>query len=425
MLTRSTAPSSQGMLTIDAFVERESAHVSATTAPAASTAAGDSWRSARHVVYAGSVPCAVLEASRVAEAAAVSANDYELVLCRVAVGRAWPICPSLLREKSALELARMRPPQGAHARRPGPRTARLCSGRPRPPAGYDSFVLEDEERTDSETGLRYWMPSAQRLAARPGPPLPLASRVLPCYRVSFAYGKPAVELAAVSPPPATSGHARAEEGQQETQRADGTCRFHRGQPCTYFCAHCQVALCCECKVSGHHSHGSIPSRPRPPLAHACTGRSLCRCPAMVHAHPTGSVSASAAAPDAGPAAHHPLQQLTAAHRAAIGQPQPRRALRGAARVPTLGTPEVAPGHSAQSSPGQWSPRDCADAGWVKHAPVHALLRLRPPAPNARSLVSARTSPSVIGSTARGTPTRNYSTHGARGPSVQKIQPLHV
>ena len=266
MLTRSTAPSSQGMLTIDAFVERESAHVSATTAPAASTAAGDSWRSARHVVYAGSVPCAVLEASRVAEAAAVSANDYELVLCRVAVGRAWPICPSLLREKSALELARMRPPQGAHSRRPGPRTARLCSGRPRPPAGYDSFVLEDEERTDSETGLRYWMPSAQRLAARPGPPLPLASRVLPCYRVSFAYGELAVELAAVSPPPATSGHARAEEGQQETQRADGTCRFHRGQPCTYFCAHCQVALCCECKVSGHHSHGSIPSRPRPPLA---------------------------------------------------------------------------------------------------------------------------------------------------------------
>ena len=141
---------------------------------------------------------------------------------------------------------------------------------------------------------------------------------------------------------------------------------------------CEIAKSCATSQSPHWMCGKERSEPRPAAPSA-----------------TGSVSASAAAPDAGPAAHHPLQQLTAAHRAAIGQPQPRRALRGAARVPTLGTPEVAPGHSAQSSPGQWSPRDCADAGWVKHAPVHALLRLRPPAPNARSLVSARTSPSVI------------------------------
>ena len=186
-------------------------------------------------VHIGGVPADVLEGSAAAAAASHSGASGDdaprrgsLVYCLAAVGQAWPV--------DAATLARCRA---------------QSSGVP-PPAGYDSFVLgEPADAAVEGAGDAWrhrWIDSPDAAASQQCMSeywLADSSQVLPLYVVEF-------EL------PAAAGGGSPSAGLGQTCEP-GQCQYH-ACPCEYYCPRCQSAMCAECKLTGHHSHG-------PALAH--------------------------------------------------------------------------------------------------------------------------------------------------------------
>jgi hypothetical protein len=182
-------------------------------------------------VHIGAVPPGVL-----ADPTDADSGRRTLVYCLAAVGQAWPV--------DAATLARCQTERGIQ-----------------PPTGYDSFVLgetiaapEDGSGADGGSWRHRWIerrsddPAAATAAAtaaaasRPASYwLADRSQVLPMYVVEFD----------VPPPPAAAAAAPS-----ATVACDdpGHCQYHNC-PCEYYCPRCQTAMCAECKLTGHHSHG--------------------------------------------------------------------------------------------------------------------------------------------------------------------------
>ena len=207
----------RGARVLDAFV----------AAPAGGGAAGSlAWERA-----GGARRGCVCHVGRIAEggeaAAGAQPGARSLVLCRVAVGKSWPHYGD-------------EPPTGP------------------PPRGYDSFVLcgghakaarawVDADRAGggdaAADGVRFWVPDAGRM-------------ILPCYLLRY-------ECDVGGPRQLSPGQQGAEGG-----AAAEVCQYHADQRRAYFCTTCHIALCVECKLTGHHSHGECAGHAMVPLAQA-------------------------------------------------------------------------------------------------------------------------------------------------------------
>ena len=153
-----------------------------------------------------------------------SVTRHTLVFCLAAVGQAWPV--------DAATLAR-------------------CEAEPniQPPTGYDSFVLgeaaEDTVAAERGSWRHRWIERCEEEDA-PSACKPISywltdrSQVLPLYLVEFDIPvNPSLNAPPAEPKKCCSS---------------GNCQYH-DCACEYYCPRCQTAMCAECKLTGHHSHG--------------------------------------------------------------------------------------------------------------------------------------------------------------------------
>ena len=250
-------------------------------------------RSGGVAVEVGGVPATVL----CPDAEEYSATRRKLVYCRVAVGTSMPISAS---EVSRLGTSKAPPPL---------------------PSGYHSFVAGEDQlqsvpneelnnacslggscvgtglgTTDvGASGVEGWRhgwidePFGPDCAKCPSVRYWLQdhAQLLPIYVVEFDLSPEPGIAPAVDTPPAV--HALAEDapmtppraalaacGPAQQNRAAGCCEYHTEHDCAFYCAQCQRAMCAECKLSGHHSHGAAAGHPLQtlPAAHAAVVASV-------------------------------------------------------------------------------------------------------------------------------------------------------